>query len=327
MSVPDVIRAPNHLGDFIMALPALEAVRSASLVVPRWLAPLAGLLQREGSIVAFDRGRAGLLAAARELRRGGHRTGVLLPPSFSSALMLRLGGVRHLRGLPTDGRRLLLRDVVPLARVRQHRTRLYLELVNGGVPPAEVVPRLPLPPALREQARARLGGGRPRVAVFPGSNAPSRRWPAERFAAVVRELAADGISVAVLGGANEAGLTAQVAGDVALDLGGRTDLPALAATLAECDILVTNDSGPMHLAAAVATRVLVVSGPADTRETGPHGSSHTYLQRLDLPCVPCVRNTCPRSGAGFILPEAEQECLRLIEVRNVVEAARRMLRK
>lgn len=326
MSVPDVIRTPNHLGDFIMALPALEAAPSADIIVPRWLVPLAAQLQRDGSVIPFDRGRAGMLAAVRLLRRGSHRTGVLLPPSFSSALMLRMGGVRHLRGLPTDGRRLLLREIVPLARVRQHRTQLYLELV-GGAPRTDVAPRLPVPGAVREQARARLGGPHPRVAVFPGSNAPARRWPAERFAAVVRDLATDGLHVIVLGGAGEAELTARVAGDVALDLGGRTDLPALAATLAECDILVTNDSGPMHLAAAVGTPVLVVSGPADTKETGPHGPSHTYLQRLDLPCVPCVRNTCPRRGAGFILAEAEQECLRLIEVRNVVEAARRMLGK
>jgi heptosyltransferase-2 len=296
-------------------------------VITRWLAPLAELLQRGGGVIPFDRGTAGLMAATRALRRSRHERGVLLPPSFSSALMFRLGGVTRLRGLPTDSRTLLLDDIVPIERVRQHRVSLYHELVTGERSAEAATPVLPLPTALRDQARALAGAGqRPIVALFPGSNAPARRWPEERFAGVARGLGERGATVVVLGARGEADLARRVAGDVAINLAGRTTLPVLAALLGECDILVTNDSGPMHLAAAAGTRVLVVSGPADTRETGPCGSGHVYLQRLDLPCVPCVKNQCPRSGAGFMLPEAEQECLRLIEIQDVLAAADRMLR-
>jgi ADP-heptose:LPS heptosyltransferase len=219
---------------------------------------------------------------------------------------------------------------------------VYRELVTGQPCTADRLgPRLPVPApvrarwhALRSTRTARSGAaaavvaggaGRPTVGIFPGSSAPSRRWDAERYAALVRQLAADGAMVLVFGAAGDALLTRQVAGAGAVDLGGATDLPVLAAALSECDILVTNDSGPMHLAAAVGTRTLVVGGPADTRETAPAGAGHVYLQRLDLACVPCVRNECPRTGAGFILPEAERECLRLIEVPEVLLAARRML--
>jgi heptosyltransferase-2 len=318
---------PNHLGDFVMALPALAAVPAADVVLARWLAPLAALLPRTGSLIPLERGTRGLAAAARRLRASAHRNGVLLPPSFSSALLFRLAGVRRVRGLPTDSRRLLLHDVVPLERVRQHRVQLYLELVTGNAPVAPVRPVLPVPEPLRARARAALRRDTaPVVGIFPGSTAPARRWPVERFARVARELVARGTRVVVLGGRREADLTKQVARGIAADLGGRTELPVLAALLAECDILLTNDGGPMHLAAAVGTRVVVVSGPADARETGPCGSGHAYLQRLELPCVPCVHRQCPRRGVGTILPEAKQECLRLIEIPDVLAATERLLR-
>jgi heptosyltransferase II len=331
--MPEVIRTPNHLGDLLMALPALAAAPGAALVVPRWLLPIASLLDRRAPVIAFDRGTRGMMEAARRLRGLPLRSGVLLPPSLSSAVMFRLGGVSRLRGTPTDGRRLLLRDPVPPATLHhRHRTVSYFELVTGRRPVEPMLqPRLPVTAdALRRWHELRDGSGSrgtvPAVAgIFPGSNARSRRWDAERYAGVARGLAAEGVSVLVFGGPGERSLTADVAGTWAVDLGGRTELAVLAAALSECDILVTNDSGPMHLAAAVGTRTVVVSGPADTRETAPVGAGHVYLQRLDLPCVPCVKNQCPRSGAGFILPEAERECLRLIQVPEVLMAARQAL--
>jgi heptosyltransferase II len=335
---PDVIRAPNHLGDFILALPALAASPDATVLIARWLVPLAELLPRSAPVIPFDRSRAGMVDAARTLRRRRYHHGVLLAPSLSAALVFRLGGVRRVRGAATHGRRLLLHDAVPHERLcDRHRTELYLELVTGRVTAVAAgsndseaavrpVPQLPLPPRLRQAWQDMVGPWEGQVVgIFPGSNAPSRRWDADRFAAVARSLAAAGARVIVFGSPGEASITRVVAGDVAVDMAGRTDLPVLAAALAACDILVTNDSGPMHLAAAVGTRTLVVSGPADTKETAPGGVGHEYLQRLDLPCVPCVRNECPRRGAGYILPEAERECLRLIQPRDIMDTALRML--
>jgi heptosyltransferase II len=328
--LPDIIRTPNHLGDLVMALPALAAAPAADLVVARWLAPLVEMLQRPGAVIPLDRGTAGLLNAARALRARPLQSGVLLPPSLSSAILFRLGGVRRIRGAATDGRSVLLSERVPRDRLRdRHRTLLYLELVTGGAVEAAAAPVLPVPQAVRDRWHevfhpAAAAGG-PLVGIFPGSNAPSRRWDADRFAELARALSDDGATVVVFGSPSERAITAGVAARGGIDLGGRTDLPVLAAALSECDILVTNDSGPMHLAAAVGTRTLVVSGPADTKETAPGGTGHVYLQRLDLPCVPCVKNQCPRHGAGFLLPEAERECLRLIEVPEVLDMARRML--
>jgi ADP-heptose:LPS heptosyltransferase len=158
------------------------------------------------------------------------------------------------------------------------------------------------------------------VGVFPGSNASSRRWAPERFAETVRRLAAAGYEVVVFGGPGEEALSREVAGDAALDLGGRTDLPTLAAGLAACRAVLTNDSGPMHLAAAVGTPVVALFGAGDPRETGPLGPGHRVLRHPELGCVPCRKNVCPRAGRGTFLREAARECLGLIGVDEVLAA-------
>jgi ADP-heptose:LPS heptosyltransferase len=136
--------------------------------------------------------------------------------------------------------------------------------------------------------------------------------------------------VLVLGGPGDEGLTEVVAsagaafGDC-VDLGGRTDLEGLARVLRGCDALVTNDTGPMHLAAALGTPVVALEGPADIRQTRPLGSRVRLVGRFDLPCVPCVKNRCPRSGPGTELADARNECMWLISVDDVEQAALELL--
>jgi len=317
-----VIRAPNHLGDLIMALPALAAVGEADVLVEHGLAPLASLGLGGQRVIPFERGRQGFLDATRRLRRGRYELGVILPPSFSSALLFRAGAVRQCRGLATDGRRLLLTDPVPREAIRKlHRVSAYLFLVTGMAPPVPPAPCLGLPPELLERGAAFIdSGGRRTVGVFPGSNASSRRWDPERFRAVVQRMVDKGDHVVVFGGPSETALTAFVAGDAAVDAGGQTDLPLLAAALAACDILLSNDSGPLHVAAAVGTPTVSLQGASNPAVTGVVGTQHRFLRRADLACVPCVRNVCPRRGPGYLLPEAQRECLRLIEVQDVLAA-------
>lgn len=327
-----VVRAPNHLGDLVMALPALEAAGPVDVVAARWLAPLlelAGEGARERGaeppvrdVLPLDRGGRGMAAAARELRRRRYARGVLLAPSLSSALLFRLGGVRRRRGSATDGREILLTDPVDLrAAPGIHRIATYLWLATGEIPAEVPAPRVAVPRRHRERWEALLPARRgPRVGIFPGSNASSRRWDPERFAEVARALAGQGLEPVVFGAASERALTAEVAGSWARDLGGRTDLGLLAAGLEGCALVLSNDSGPLHLAAAVGTPTVSLWGAGNPASTGVIGEAHRMLRRPALPCVPCVRNECPRSGAGYELPTAERECLRLIGVAEV-EAA------
>ncbi len=191
-------------------------------------------------------------------------------------------------------------------------------LVTGEVPAVLPRPQLAVPYQLRERWRVLVGAEHgPWVGVFPGSNAPSRRWEPARFAELAQRLARRGLRVAVFGGPAERELTRTVAGSTGLDLGGRTDLPLLAAGLAECTLLVTNDSGPMHLAAAVGTPTVSLWGAGDPAITAPLGRSHEVVRRADLPCVPCIKNECPRRGRGYVLGDAHRECMRLIGVDEI----------
>jgi lipopolysaccharide heptosyltransferase II len=304
-----------------MALPALAADGS-DVVVVRWLAPLLETAGLPGRILAFDRGPHGWSAAVRELRRAGYRHGTLLTPSFSAAWLFRWGGVRRLRGTVGDGRTWLLADPVPRASLRgRHRINQYKLLLGQDPDTPARNHRLAAREAAVSSWRAQLGGG-PVVGLFPGSNAPARRWPPERFIAVGAALAADGARVVVLGGPGERGLTRRVADGVpgATDAGGATDLPGLAALLSVCDLVVTNDTGPMHLAGAVGVPTVTLWGPSDPAEVCPVGARDARVTGAELPCKPCFRNQCPRSGAGTVLPRAHEECMHLIGVEEVMKA-------
>ena len=299
----DIVRAPNHLGDLVLSLPALRAANADVLVLGS-LAPLLALAGLGGRIVPLTRGLAGTMAAARALRAARYKRGVLLPPSFSSALIFALGGVAGRRGADTNSRRLLLTDPVPpSALAGLHRATQYMVLI--GAPAALPTPRLDVP---------RRVGGEPVIGVFPGGNAASRRWDPERFAELVRRLATGGRRIVVFGGPNERELTARVAGTAAVDLGGQTDLAQLATGIASCDLLVTNDTGPLHLAAAVGTPTVSMWGAGDPRVTGPLGAGHRMLRHPELSCVPCTKNECPLV--------VQNQCLSLITV-DEVEAATR----
>jgi heptosyltransferase-2 len=323
-----VVRAPNHLGDVVLALPALQSGNHDVMVV-RPLVPVLEMAGLAGEILPLDRGTSGFLHAAKRLRARGYQKGILFPPSFSSAMVFSAGGVRSIRGTDTDGRWLLLQDPVATSEIigaGLHRSEQYWRLVHKAAPAGPLVPALTIPSAARASWDDIAGGGAARGAlgIFPGSNAPSRRWPTVRFAELTRRLTAHGQRVVVFGGPAERTTTAEIAaagGANALDLGGRTDLPTLAAGLASCALLVSNDSGPLHLAAAVGTRTISLWGAGDPVVTGPLGTGNRIIRRADLPCVPCVKNECPRSGAGYVIQWANTECLHLIGVDEVEAAA------
>jgi heptosyltransferase-2 len=322
-----VIRAPNHLGDVIMALPALAADGS-DVWVRRWLAPLLEMADLRGRVVPFDRGLDGWRAAVGALRRARYRSGTLLTPSFSAAWMFRWGGVRRLRGTVGDARTWMLTDAIPRTALEgRHRINQY-KLLMGQNPDTPAHNHPLRPPAERvEDWRERLAADGGVVGLFPGSNAPARRWPAERFGAVARALSGNGLRVVVMGAPAERAITRRVceAAPAAVDAGGATDLPGLAALLSVCQLVVTNDTGPMHLAGAVGTPTVTLWGPSDPAEVCPVGARDVRVTGDPLPCKPCFKNECPRRGSGTLLPEAHEECMRLISEEAVLEAARGVL--
>lgn len=322
-----VVRAPNHLGDVVMALPAL-AEDGSDVMVRAWLAPLVGMARLPGAVLPLEGGWGGWRRAVAALRNGRYGTGVLLTPSFSAAWLFRWGGVNRLRGTATDGRSWMLGERIRReALVGHHRVNQYRLLLGQDVTRAPEYPSLAPPEEAMEVWRARLEGDGPLVGMFPGSNASSRRWPVARFAEVARALVGRGRRVVVMGSAGERALTARVAAAApgVVDAGGSTDVQGLAALLAVCDLVVTNDTGPMHLAAAVGAPTLTLWGPSDPAEVAPQGPGHARVGGPALPCRPCFKNQCPRKGHGTFLTDGHEECMRLIETEQVLSAVSALL--
>lgn len=298
------VRLPNWLGDVLMARPFLAALRraapSARIVAIGPAAPLA-LLAGDSAwddAVAWPVADRAALAAA-----GRADVAFVLPPSFSSALFAWSSGARERIGYAGEGRSpLLTRALRRLPRGERHVAREYLALLGDDAAAHEHVP---LPPALalgadaiREADEARAAadaGARPFAIVAPGAAyGAAKRWPVARFADVARALAADGLAVLACGSARDAddadALVRECAG-AAVSLAGRTSLAAQAALCARAEVVVSNDSGMAHLAAAVGAPTVAVFGSTSSAWTAPLGARVRIVQRPTV-CSPCFQRDC-----------------------------------
>jgi heptosyltransferase-2 len=274
------------------------------------------------------RGLRGLMGLARELR--GHRftVAVAAQKSIRTALALVAAGIPRRIGFATAPAPWLYTDRVPRPLALHDRDRLLGLLAPLGGTPSDSAPLLPhltVTPDAAERARALLApyatDGRPLAALCPGSAWRTKRWPAPAYAALARALDADGYRCLVLGGPDERALTAAVqaaAGDAAIDLGGRTDLPLLAAVLARVAIAITNDSAPMHVATAVGVpQVAIFCATVPGQGYGPLGPRSLVVER-DLACRPCGRH------GGERCPRGTDDCMELVTVAEVHAAVRQV---
>ncbi len=319
-----LVRGVNWLGDTVMSLPAVEALgrlwpdTTVGVVAPEGLTSLWRMQPSVGEMEAFGAraGGAGRLGEdlrlAARLRRGRWDLAVVFPNSFRSALVPALAGIRRRVGFATDGRGWLLTDPRPKSPELRaaHQVEHYLELVRAlgyeGPPPQA---RLAVSEErLRWAAEAveglqGPGPSRPVVGFHPGAAyGPAKRWFAERFARVAEGAAGELDAVVLVFGARGEAPWAEAAaaerpGRV-VDWTGRTDAADLAALFARCDVVVCNDSGPMHLAAAVGTPVVAVFGSSDPSRTGPAGPGHVVV-REPIECSPCFERVCPLSADPY----------------------------
>ncbi len=346
-----VVAAPSWLGDAVMALGAIGDLRrafsDATLVVAarRPLAPLFRSVggvdevcewQGSGGLTALSSWRvdATCLAAARA------DIAVLLPNSFASAWIARRAGVPERWGYRTDLRARLLTRAVARPRGSRHQSEYYSHLVAalnfeaGGAP-------LPLHAgdearALAEQLLESEGcrADAALVGVAPGAtNGRAKQWPPERYAAFVQRVSTELSATAVLvGSAADQPAAAEIEGLLRrarfdridagsararwVNLVGRTDLRLAIALTAMCRAFVSNDSGAMHLAAAVGVPVTALFGPTIERETAPLPlGAHTVLTEA-VWCRPCMLRECP----------IDHRCMKRIPVERVLDAVRGQLR-
>jgi heptosyltransferase-2 len=320
-----LVIAPNWIGDAVMSLPVLRALRRAAPDEPLTvLAPRgpAAIYRAEGT--AGDvRTVAGLLPDSFAVARRGFAEAWLLPNSFRSSLVPFLAGIPDRIGYATDGRASLLTRRIPRPPADDHQLRDYDPLLRSrGIEPDPGPPRLAVPPEATRRADAALlrsmgAADAPLVALAPGAAFSwTKRWPPDRFGRLARELRERSLAPAVAIGPGEEELARAVSDAAGVPipvLGADLDPVELAAVLARARVAVTNDSGPMHLAAAVGTPVVALFGPTDPGRTGPTGSPSVVLDRYVF-CSPCYRKECPYA----------HECMTGITVRDVLAAVERL---
>ncbi len=332
-----LVRQVNWVGDAVLTLPALRALkrrfaRAEIVVLGRpWVTGLFGGQRGVDRVLVYDaagahRGLTGRYALARTLRREGFDLAVLFPNSLDAALLAWLAGVPRRVGYPTDGRRFLLTHPVPEPSVtaERHQVFRYLALARALGGDGDGLPRLAIDDAALRAAddlltASGVGADAAWVAVNPGSiYGSAKRWPAERFALAADGLAAAwGARIVLIGSGREAGVLEAVARAMrqpALVLGGRTEIALLPALLRRARLLLTNDTGAMHVAAAVGTPVLAVFGPTDLDATGPLGPASRHV-RMAVPCSPCLLRECP----------IDHRCMTAVTVEQVVHAAEELV--
>jgi len=327
-----LIRAPNHLGDCIMALPMISETREAhpgSTVTVLAPAPLAGLYTGNPAIDGIleipsehVHGLIGVFKIKDILAPHNFDVGYILPPSFGAASGFKLAGVKHRIGYVADGRRLLLSKPLPLPTPLNatHRSEIYFNLLRrgSGVDLDFVPPKLFVSDQENEKAgqlleRYGLAVRQDFAALSVRAVAESRRWGLANYIELVKLMVSrHGLKIVLIGSSDdhrdgEEVVASAGTGEV-INLAGKTDLRQSAAVLMRASVFVGNDSGPAHLAAAVGCDLVVLSGADDPRETSPVSDRKrlVYLQELD--CISCVKNTCPLKN------DDHMRCMRQISV-------------
>lgn len=328
-----LIIKPSAIGDVVHTLPVLNLLRhrwpAAAIdwvITPACAGILEGHPQLDQMLI-FDRKRLGgwwrSPAAWRALRRFTHdlrsrrydlvldlqglfRSGWL---AWQTRSPIRVGFASAREGAP-----LFYTHRVPTGSPDQHAIERYLKLAQFvGCPTEPVAYVFPTDDADHQAVAQLLGSSQPYAILIPGTNWPTKRWPIEHFNQLADRLRqTHGLRIVVAGSPAERGLGDGIAGG--LNLCGQTTLRQLVALIDGASLVVCNDSGPMHIAAALDKPMVALFGPTNPIRTGPHRHDESVL-RLDIPCSPCYSRQC-----------SHQSCLKLLNVDPVFDHAETMLR-
>jgi len=325
-----LIRAPNWLGDSVMCLPAIRRLRdivppACGLFVacPEHLADFWMAAPEVDAVAPFSGRRLRDRDLAR-VRRLGAGAAVVFPNSFGSALDVYRAGPALRVGRRGNARGPLLTVRLPPWRRSRwrnwHQAAIHAELaavfgkMDVGAYIRSAMLRVDEEDARRLIQELGLNTEAPLLALAPGAAyGPAKQWPPEFFAEVAREWIRQGGSAVVTGAPGERDLAERVAAESgAVPVAGRTSLAGVLGLLSRCTAVVANDSGAMHLAAAAGCTGVAVFGSTDPTATGPIGGRWVVL-RQPVNCAPCFERTCKR-------PERDYRCLRGIRPEHVLEA-------
>ncbi len=343
-----LVRAPSWIGDAVMCLPAIAALKqtypnAGITVLTRGRAvPVFENNPAVAEVVEYDahgahRGVTGRLRLRKEIKARGFDMAVLFQNAFDAAFLSFISGIPSITGYARDLRsRLLTRPVAVTAEIKKrHQVFYYLNIVKELGGPAAEGSTPPTPVIYLKEDEIRWAGeffkqhGIEKDVVIgaaPGASyGPAKRWPAALFAEALRRLSGEYDAVPVIfGGADDAEACKDAARLVpgrVLNLAGKTTLRQCMAFLARLKVFITNDSGLMHVAAALGVPTVAVFGSTDPALTGPAGRAVRVVEKkgvapLAMECAPCFKRECPYG---------HYRCLKGVSVEDVISAARTLL--
>lgn len=331
----------ERIGDLLMVLPAIADLRASlpqaeiHLVVGCWNEEIARAIRGVDAVITIEPGwlaRSGsgqsfpsLLRAAAGWRSSRYDVALNFEPDVRSNLMLAATRARWTAGYRSGGGGAVLDqalDYQPTEHTSDNARRLVASVF--GPPPArhDGASLLAIPGANQQEAERILTGARqPLIAMHVPGGRAVKQWEPDRFAHVARALAAaHGATIVLTGGPEDRQLVdwvrQAIPDGLAIDASRASGLLTVAALLQRSDLLITGDTGPMHLAAAIGTPIVAVFGPSDPRRYAPRGK-HDRVIRVDLPCAPCNRIRLPPARCTGRTPE----CLALLTPDRVLDAA------
>lgn len=335
------MRATNWVGDAVMSLPALQAIRERyphahiAILARPWVADLYAREPIADEVIRYTapKGWKGLraqLGVARDLRSKRFDTAILMQNAFEAALLAWLARIPERIGYDRDGRGWLLTKRIkapPKRAPRRHERFFYLELLHragviDSIPESEAI-RLDGAAAARDAGQQRFAAanlGPNVVGVSPGAAyGGAKRWIPERFAEAAGEIAsAIGADVALFGSASERELCGEIARRIpgrVRNFAGETSLGEFIELAAACSVFLTNDSGGMHIASALGVPTVAVFGATDEIATGPTGPLARVV-RQPVECAPCLLRECP----------IDHRCMTRVSAQRVAAEAMELLK-
>ncbi len=333
------IKGLNWVGDALISTPAIAHLREThpesriTLMARPWVAAVYEHNPHIDELWVHDESasQGAFLKGAKMVREGRFEVGIALPNSWRSALLLKLGDVKWRVGYAIGARGLLLNGGVDLPQevLELHQVYYYLKLIEPMCGKPEVVARMALQPGEVERreielmlARLGLDRGKPIVGVAPGSiNSEAKRWPAERFAELADRLAGEyGAEIVLLGSGSEREVVGRVAAAMkqpAHNLAGEMTLGQVIPLIERLTALVCNDSGAMHLGAALGIPTVAIFGPTDWTTTYPFHPRAKVVRAEGIDCAPCMLRDCP----------IDHRCMTRVSVDQALESLKTLMRE
>lgn len=328
---PLLLVGPSWVGDMVMAASLVEVLRMREpnrpidVLAPAAALPVARMIPgvRRSIPLGLGHGELGLLARWKlgvGLRAEGYGKAIILPRAFKAAIPPFAAGIPERVGYRGELRSALLTEARPDSQRKSARTidRFVALALPEGTPTLSPRPHLILPDGAQDTAEAKfpLEGEGPVMVLCPGAEyGPAKRWPAAKFARLAALAAKAGYRVRVLGSPKDQEAADEIVAQSGVpvdNLVGRTSLIDAAAILAGADVVISNDSGLMHVAGAFDRRLVVIYGASSEKMTPPAGRQARVVSR-DLPCRPCHKRECPLGTLACLEGIAPEEVMAAAE--------------